>query len=73
MDKALAYSNEAKTEHTQREPYMRFEPLQDDIRRDFENDVGYEKDGQSCVVLCPGETEILLQSKNCGIGYIGAV
>ena len=60
LDKTLAYCNETKTEHAQREPYMRFESLQDNIRRDFEDDVGYEEDGQGCVILCSGEAEILL-------------
>lgn len=52
---------------------MRLESLEDDVGRDFEENIRHEKDGQGGAVLGTAEAEILLQAEDGGVRNIGAV
>jgi hypothetical protein len=51
-------------------PYMGLQLLQQYVRGNLEQDVRYEEDGQSSVVLCIFDIQIFLQSENCGIADV---
>jgi hypothetical protein len=52
---------------------MRLEPLQNDVRRNLENHIGDEEDGQTSTVLSTAEAEILLKTEDGGVGHVGSV
>jgi hypothetical protein len=49
-DKSLRQSHNAKHEHVSRQPYVRLELLQQDIRGDLKEHIGHEEDDECCDV-----------------------
>ena len=49
---------------------MRFEPLQEDVGRDFENDVRDEKDGQGDISLISLQMQVFGKTHDEGIGNV---
>lgn len=52
---------------------MRFEPLQNDVGRYFEEDIGYEEDGQSYIILrrAGGNMQVFSEAEDDGIRNVG--
>jgi hypothetical protein len=73
LHKALTESDEAKAEHTQRQPDVGFESFQNDVGGDLEKDVRNEKDGQRCIILDTLEGQVIGKTEDGSIGDIGAV
>lgn len=63
----------AEAKHTQRQPYMRLEPLEQNIARDLEQYVGDKEDRQRRLILQSGQLEVLLQTENSGVGDVGTI
>jgi hypothetical protein len=73
LDKALTDCNHTEHKHARREPYGRFQLLQDDVRGDLKYNVGHEEDCQSGIVLVSTKLQVGDQTIDGSIRDVGAV
>lgn len=52
---------------------MRFQSLEDDVRRDLKDHIRYEEDHERSLVLVTNELKVFCKTENGGIGDIGSV
>jgi hypothetical protein len=69
----LTDGDQAESKHTDRQPDVGLQFLQDDVRGDFKENIWNKKDRESCVVLDAFEIEVFCQTKDGSIGHVGAV
>ena len=52
---------------------MRSEPLEDQVRRNFEQDIWHKKDDQSDIVLIASKVELLREAVDVGVGNVDSI
>lgn len=73
MHQSLHAGREAKQEHVRSEPYVRLEPLQENIGRDLRKHIRYEEDDQGRIVFDIAQIEVLRKIEDIRVRDVDAV